>query len=54
VLPLPLPLSALRSTLPVFKNPANASRAISLTAEQFRYALGNALPPEESDALYKQ
>jgi len=51
---LPLPLSALRSTLPVFKNPANASRAISLTAEQFRYAFGNALPPEESDALYKQ
>ena len=54
VLPLPLPLSALRSTLPVFKNPANASRAISLTAEQFRYVFGNALPPEESDALYKQ
>ena len=51
---LPLPLSALRSTLPVFKNPANASRAVSLTAEQFRYAFGNALPPEESDALYKQ
>jgi len=51
---LPLPLSALRSTLPVFKNPANASRAVSLTAEQFRYAFGNALPPEESDALYEQ
>jgi pimeloyl-ACP methyl ester carboxylesterase len=51
---LPLPLSALRSTLPVFKNPANASRAVSLTAEQFRYAFGNALLPEESDALYEQ
>ena len=35
---LPLPLSALRSTLPVFKNPANRHRAVSLTAEQFRYA----------------
>ena len=35
---LPLPLSALRSTLPVFKNPANKHRAVSLTAEQFRYA----------------
>ena len=35
---LPLPLSALRSTLPVFKNPANRHRAMSLTAEQFRYA----------------
>ena len=36
---LPLPLSALRATLPVFKNPANKHRAVSLTAEQFRYAL---------------
>jgi alpha-beta hydrolase superfamily lysophospholipase len=51
---LPLPLSALRSTLPVFKNPANAGRAVSLTAEQFRYAFGNAIPSEESDALYEQ
>ena len=36
---LPLPLSALRATLPVFKNPANKHRAVSLTAEQFRFAL---------------
>jgi len=49
---LPLPLSSLRSTLPVFKNPANSHRAVSLTAEQFRYSFGNALPLEESDALY--
>ena len=51
---LPLPLSSLRSTLPVFKNPANSHRAVSLTAEQFRYSFGNALPPEESDALYQR
>jgi pimeloyl-ACP methyl ester carboxylesterase len=51
---LPLPLSSLRSTLPVFKNPANAHRAVSLTAEQFRYGFGNAVPPEESDALYER
>jgi pimeloyl-ACP methyl ester carboxylesterase len=51
---LPLPLSSLRSTLPVFKNPANAHRAVSLTAEQFRYAFGNAVSPEESDALYER
>jgi pimeloyl-ACP methyl ester carboxylesterase len=51
---LPLPLSALRSTLPVFKNPANAHRAVALTAEQFRYSFGNAVPPEESDALWGQ
>ena len=51
---LPLPLSALRATLPVFKNPANKHRAVSLTAEQFRFAFGNALPAEESDALYER
>ncbi|MFE6821970.1 alpha/beta hydrolase [Streptomyces sp. NPDC057690] len=51
---LPLPLSALRATLPVFKNPANRHRAVSLTVEQFRFAFGNALTEEESDALYEQ
>jgi pimeloyl-ACP methyl ester carboxylesterase len=49
---LPLPLSALRATLPVFKNPANKHRAVSLTAEQFRFAFGNAIPQEESDELF--
>jgi pimeloyl-ACP methyl ester carboxylesterase len=51
---LPLPLSALKATLPVFKNPANKHRAVSLTAEQFRFAFGNAIPPEESDSLFEQ
>ncbi|GAA1276612.1 alpha/beta fold hydrolase [Sphaerisporangium rubeum] len=51
---LPVPLTALRSALPVFKNPANAHRAVSLTSEQFRYAFGNAIPVEESDALYNR
>lgn len=51
---LPLPLSALRSTLPVFRNPANKRRAVSLTAEQFRYSFGNALPEEESGALFEK
>jgi pimeloyl-ACP methyl ester carboxylesterase len=51
---LPLPLSALRVTFPVFKNPANLHRAISLTEEQFHYAFGNALSEEESKALYDQ
>jgi pimeloyl-ACP methyl ester carboxylesterase len=39
---LPLPLSSLRSTLPVFRNPANRHRAVMLTAEQFRYGAGGA------------
>ena len=51
---LPLPLSALRATLPVFKNPANRHRAVSLTAEQFRFAFGNAIPAEESDDLFER
>jgi pimeloyl-ACP methyl ester carboxylesterase len=51
---LPLPLSSLRATLPVFKNPANKHKAVSLTAEQFRYAFGNAIPEEESTALFEK
>jgi pimeloyl-ACP methyl ester carboxylesterase len=50
----PVPLSALRAAFPVLRNPANRSRAVSLTAGQFRYAFGNALEPAESDALYER
>jgi pimeloyl-ACP methyl ester carboxylesterase len=51
---LPLPLSALKATLPVFKNPANRHRAVSLTPEQFRFAFGNAIPEEESNDLFER
>ncbi|MFJ8489885.1 alpha/beta hydrolase [Streptomyces sp. NPDC094038] len=51
---LPLPLSALRVTAPVFWNPANKHRAVSLTAEQFRFAFGNALAEEESARLHER
>ena len=51
---LPLPLSSLRSTLPVFKNPANKERAVSLTADEFRYSFGNALPAHQSDELHER
>ncbi|MEU8711805.1 MULTISPECIES: alpha/beta hydrolase [unclassified Streptomyces] len=51
---LPLPLSALKATFPVFKNPANKNRSVSLTAEQFRFAFGNAVSEEESAALYER
>ncbi|WP_042387307.1 alpha/beta hydrolase [Streptacidiphilus melanogenes] len=51
---LPLPLSALRATLPVFRNPANRHRSVSLTAEQFRYAFGNAISEDESAELYER
>jgi pimeloyl-ACP methyl ester carboxylesterase len=51
---LPLPLSALHATLPVFRNPAHKHQAVALTAEQFRYSFGNAIPEDESDALYER
>jgi pimeloyl-ACP methyl ester carboxylesterase len=51
---LPLPLSALRATLPVFKNPANKHEAVSLTPHQFRYAFGNAITEAESDELFER
>jgi pimeloyl-ACP methyl ester carboxylesterase len=49
---LPLPLSSLRSALPVFRNPANIHRAVSLTPEQFRFSFGNAVSEQESAELY--
>jgi pimeloyl-ACP methyl ester carboxylesterase len=51
---LPLPLSSLRVTFPVFKNPANRHRAVALTAEQFRYGFGNAISEQESDELFER
>ncbi|MGW7256614.1 alpha/beta hydrolase [Streptomyces sp. NPDC054834] len=49
----PLPFTQLRSASPVLRNPANRSRAVSLTAAQFHYAFGNAIPRQESDALFE-
>ncbi|MEU4157802.1 alpha/beta fold hydrolase [Actinoplanes sp. NPDC026670] len=51
---LPVPLSALKATLPVFRNPANLHRAVSLTAEQFRFAFANTVSEEESQQLFDQ
>jgi len=51
---LPVPLSALRATLPVFKNPANKHRAVSLTPEQFRFAFANAVSEDEADQLHER
>jgi pimeloyl-ACP methyl ester carboxylesterase len=51
---LPLPLSALHSTLPVFKNPANVHKAVALTDAEFRFSFGNAVSEEESSQLYQR
>lgn len=48
------PLTQLKSTLPVLRNPANRHRAVGLTAEQWRYAFTNTFSEEESLALYQR
>jgi hypothetical protein len=50
---LPLPISALRSSSPVLRNPANRNRAVPLTYDQFRYAFANAVSKEEAEQLYE-
>jgi pimeloyl-ACP methyl ester carboxylesterase len=49
---LPLPISELKSSAPVLRNPANRNRAVPLTYEQFRYAFANAVGEEEAKQLY--
>jgi pimeloyl-ACP methyl ester carboxylesterase len=49
---LPLPVSTLRASLPVLKNPLNRRRAVTLTFEEFKYAWANALGDEEAKRLY--
>ena len=51
---LPLPISALRSSSPVLRNPANRRRAVPLTYEQFRYGFANALDGDEAKSLYDE
>ena len=50
---LPLPISALRSAMPVLRNPLNRGRAITLTLDQFKYGWANALTDEEAQQLYE-
>lgn len=47
-----LPFSQLKSGFPVLGNPANKSRTVALNEKQFKYAFGNQLSQEESDALH--
>jgi pimeloyl-ACP methyl ester carboxylesterase len=50
---LPLPISALKSSSPVLRNPANRDRAVPLTYDQFRYSFANAVGEEEAKQLYE-
>jgi pimeloyl-ACP methyl ester carboxylesterase len=47
-----MPLSELRSVLPVLKDPANIHRAVPLMAKQFHYAFTNTLDENASQQAY--
>jgi non-heme chloroperoxidase len=49
---LPLPISSIRASLPVLKNPSNRGRAVTLTFDEFKYGWANALSDEEAKELY--
>jgi pimeloyl-ACP methyl ester carboxylesterase len=50
---LPLPVSTLRVSWAVLKNPLNRGRAVTLTFDQFKYGWANALGEEEARRLYE-
>ncbi|HWF34828.1 MAG TPA: alpha/beta hydrolase [Solirubrobacteraceae bacterium] len=50
---LPLPISSLRSAMPVLLNPANFARAVTLTYDQFRYGWANGVSEPEARELYE-
>ncbi|MEP7356822.1 MAG: alpha/beta hydrolase [Anaerolineales bacterium] len=47
-----LPLSALKSALPVLGNPFNHGKAVPLTEAQFRFGFTNAVSEQEAHELY--
>jgi len=51
---LRLPFSTLRTAWPALRNPANRSKAIPLTPDQFRYRFTNLLDEEASRAVYER
>jgi non-heme chloroperoxidase len=51
---LPLPYAALRTASVALRNPANRSRAVPLTYDQFKYSFGNMLDDDEAKELYEK
>ena len=49
-----VPLSQIKSTFPVLKNPANRHKAVGFTFEQWRYAFTNTFSEEEARRLYER
>jgi non-heme chloroperoxidase len=51
---LPLPIAAIRTTLPVLGNPLNKGRTVTLSFNQFRYGWANAVDEDEARKLYEE
>ena len=49
-----IPLSQVRASFPVLKNPANRHKAVGLTFEQWSYTFTNGLPEDEARRLYER
>lgn len=49
-----VPLTLIRSTFPVLKNPANRNRAVPFTHDQFHFAFTNMLSEEESKPFFER
>jgi pimeloyl-ACP methyl ester carboxylesterase len=49
-----IPLSQVKATFPVLKNPANRHKAVGFTPEQWHYAFTNTFDEEESLRLYER
>ena len=49
-----IPLSQVRASFPVLKNPANRHRAVGLTFEQWHYTFTNGFPEDEARRLYER
>ena len=49
-----LPLSALRSAIPVLRNPLNIRRSVGLTEQEFHFGFTNMVPAQEAKLLYEK
>ncbi len=49
-----VPLSQVKASFPVLRNPANRHRAVGFTFEQWHYAFTNTFSEEQSRALYER
>jgi len=50
----PVPLSQIKASFPVLKNPANRHRAVGLTFDQWQYAFTNTFTEERGRQLYER